>query len=84
MADAKMYVKEGIVWVGMICAVRVKYFDGMYRLSKAEDIIDLSMPMEKKVAKLRAEPTVHRTMIIKGPFRPKYKVEDRGIRIIGN
>ena len=77
-----MYVKEGIVWVGMICAVRVKYFDGMYRLTKADDIIDLSIETDRKVARLRADMAVHRVMILRGPFRPKFKEEDKGIRLI--
>jgi hypothetical protein len=28
----KMVVKEGLVWLGMICAVKAKWAEGRYRL----------------------------------------------------
>ena len=74
-----MQVKEGTVWVGMICAVEVEWTDNIYRLKK---VIDLSSDMPSTKARLAANISAYRCMFVKGPFRPNFNSEDKGIGII--
>lgn len=69
------------MWVGMICAVKVRWADSSYRLEK---VIDLSTPIPSIRSHLAANLTVNRIMIVKGPFRAKFSNEDSGIRMITN
>lgn len=70
----------------MICAVQAKWSEGVYKLEK---IIDLSSSINPGKAQLNAQLSVNRIMLVKGPFRPKFKPakkgdKDEGIRMITN
>lgn len=80
-SQEKMQVKEGTIWVGMICAVEVEYADGIYRLKR---VIDFSSEIEKTKPRLMMNMSAYRIMMVKGPFRPNLNNEDKGISIITN
>lgn len=70
----------------MICAIKAKWAEGVYKL---EQIIDLTSPVQPGKTLLNAHLSVNRVMVVKGPFRPKFKSKvkgdkDEGIRMITN
>lgn len=77
----KIVVRNGFMWIGMICAVKAKWVDSSYKLEK---IIDLATPIAALRSHLAPNLTVNRIMMVKGPFRAKFSSEDSGIRMITN
>lgn len=79
-SQAKIYVKEGFLWIGMIAAIEARWVDGQYQLSR---VIDLSQPLPS-AGRVSNDLEAYRVLFVKGPFRTRFKGEDEGILVITN
>jgi hypothetical protein len=76
-------VRQGIAYVGLICAIEAVYENQMYRLEK---IIDLSSAPNNRTfeGKVNQPPMVFRALFTKGPFWKNDSKENIGIQLIVN
>ena len=79
----KIVVRQGIAYVGLICAIEAVYENQMYRLEK---IIDLSPVQNNRPIEgiVKQPSTVFRALFTKGPFWKNDSKENIGIQLIVN
>lgn len=80
----KIVVKNGIAYIGLICAIEAVYENQMYKLEK---IIDLTSELNRSVHQqviLNHPPTAYRMLVTKGPFWKTNGKDNAGILMIVN
>ena len=83
--NAKIVIDNGIVWVGMFCAIEAIYENGMYhlvRLLSFEEEKANKVDLRTVKVNLKNPLQAYRMLMIKGPFRAQDSSEDVGLMVL--
>ncbi len=61
-------VRQGIVYIGLICAIEAVYENQMYRLVNIIDLTSSAPKQQSQQVILHNPPLAYRVLLAKGPF----------------
>ena len=77
-----MEVKLGMVWVGLLAVMNMRWADGMYRFEGVVNVCDSPSLNQQPV--IRQPPSAYRMLVIKGGFRRNDSRENIGVKLLTN